>query len=259
MGHKVSVVRGVKSDHFYEQKNGINEIWVGDVEVISRLPFGDSDQEQASWPAGGIPKIPWHHFIIPFQKRSDEGNMSSQHTLSSETHQTSPCTCMSRLPTTGYLGLYANMDSRYAYFIGMILLIGAYELNSLYWSAIFDHVRVRSIILARLPESDTDPAARKRALRALLRITLLRCGLRLSLSIFFAVMGLPALAAGVNQEYAAVDVLIFTLLGCFMAVILAVWGPICVTFTLCQPKWLKRALSRMIKLWNTVKGQREGI
>lgn len=241
MGHKVSVVRGVKSDHFYEQKNGINEIWVGDVEVISRLPFGGSDQEQASWPAGGVPKIPWHHFIIPFQKRSDEGNMSSQHTLSNETHQTSPCTCMSRLPTTGYLGLYANMGSYYAYFFGTTLLIVAYELNRLYWNTIFDYFLVRSIILAQASQYDTDRAATKRVLRALFRKTLLRCALRLSLSIFFAVMGLPALAAGVNHEHAAGYVLAFTVLGCFVALVLAVGGPICMAFIHFLSKCIKNS------------------
>lgn len=68
MGHKVSVVNGVKSGNFYEQGNAINEIWVGDFELISRLPFGDSDIGQAGWPPGNWPKIPWHQFIIPLKR-----------------------------------------------------------------------------------------------------------------------------------------------------------------------------------------------
>jgi hypothetical protein len=68
MGHNVSVVKGVKSGNFYEQGNAINEIWVGDVELISRLPFGDSDIGQAGWPPGNWPKIPWHQFIIPLRR-----------------------------------------------------------------------------------------------------------------------------------------------------------------------------------------------
>ncbi|KAJ5121932.1 hypothetical protein N7448_003065 [Penicillium atrosanguineum] len=68
MGHKFSVVGGVKSENFYQQGNAINEIWLGDVEIISRLPFGDSDLEQSGWPAGGWPKIPWHQFIIPLKR-----------------------------------------------------------------------------------------------------------------------------------------------------------------------------------------------
>jgi hypothetical protein len=68
MGSKFSVVSGVKSENFYEQGNAINEIWFGDVELLSRLPFGDSDLEQSGWPAGGWPKIPWHQFIIPLKR-----------------------------------------------------------------------------------------------------------------------------------------------------------------------------------------------
>lgn len=71
MGHNVSVVKGVKSGNFYEQGNAINEIWVGDVELISRLPFGDSDIGQAGWPPGNWPKIPWHQFIIPLRRDLD--------------------------------------------------------------------------------------------------------------------------------------------------------------------------------------------
>lgn len=68
MGHKFSVVQGVKSENFYEPGNAINEIWVGDFEIISRLPFGDSDIGQAGWPPGNWPKIPWHQFIIPLKR-----------------------------------------------------------------------------------------------------------------------------------------------------------------------------------------------
>ncbi|PYH93905.1 hypothetical protein BO71DRAFT_244496 [Aspergillus ellipticus CBS 707.79] len=68
MGQKVSAIHGVKSEDFYKQGNAINEIWVGDVELISRLPFADSDMAQASWPKGQFPKIPWHNFIIPLKR-----------------------------------------------------------------------------------------------------------------------------------------------------------------------------------------------
>lgn len=69
MGHKVSVVHGVKSEDYYKSGNAINEIWLGRVELISRLPFGDSDLGQAGWSSGSFPKIPWHNFIIPLKKR----------------------------------------------------------------------------------------------------------------------------------------------------------------------------------------------
>lgn len=80
MGHKISTVQGVKSDDYYKPGNAINEIWFGDVEIISRLPFGDSDLAQSAWPVGGWPKIPWHNFLIPW-KRSiayPEGGSSSE-------------------------------------------------------------------------------------------------------------------------------------------------------------------------------------
>lgn len=68
MGHKVSSIAGVRSDRYYEPGNAINEVWVGDVEVISRLPFGDSEMGQAAWPEGGWPKIPWRNFVIPMKR-----------------------------------------------------------------------------------------------------------------------------------------------------------------------------------------------
>ncbi|KAL4963815.1 uncharacterized protein BDV14DRAFT_201542 [Aspergillus stella-maris] len=68
MGHKLSAVTGVRSENFTEPGNAINEIWIGNTEIISRLPFGDNDLEQAGWPAGRMPKIPWHNFIIPLKR-----------------------------------------------------------------------------------------------------------------------------------------------------------------------------------------------
>lgn len=241
MGHKVSVVRGVKSDHFYEQKNGINEIWVGDVEVISRLPFGGSDQEQAGWPVGGVPKIPWHHFIIPFQKRTDEGNMSSQQTLGAETHQTCTCPPRIRLSMTGYFGLYTKMDPAYAFLNGGFMIILAYGLNKQYWDIIWHHRRARKKILAQASQSGTDAAATKRELRLHFRSTILRAGVVLFLSIFFAIMGLPAFAAGVNHENAAAYVLVFGFLQCFLELIIAVAAPIWMPFIPCQPKPVERS------------------
>ncbi|OJD26421.1 hypothetical protein ACJ73_02194 [Blastomyces percursus] len=67
MGNKVSAVTGVRSPSFFEPGNAVNEIWVGDLEVVSRLPFGDSDMAQAGWPKNDYPKIPWRPFIIPLR------------------------------------------------------------------------------------------------------------------------------------------------------------------------------------------------
>lgn len=222
MGNKVSVVRGVKSDHFYEQKNGINEIWVGDVEVISRLPFGDSDQEQASWPKGGIPKIPWHHFIIPFQKRSDEGNMSSQQTLGAETHQTCTYGPRLRLPTTGHFGLYTDIDPAFAFVIGACLTKLSFSLSNHYHNTIRHYFDERSDILTRASRSGTDTAATKRELQRLCRNTLFLAGVKLFLSIFLGILGLPALAVGVNNRNAAAYVFIFGFLGHVLEIVVAV-------------------------------------
>ncbi|KAL4941526.1 hypothetical protein BDV06DRAFT_179632 [Aspergillus oleicola] len=68
MGHKLSAVNGVRSENYTEPGNAINEIWIGNTEIISRLPFGDNDMEQAGWPTNGMPKIPWHNFIIPMKR-----------------------------------------------------------------------------------------------------------------------------------------------------------------------------------------------
>lgn len=84
MGNKVSVIRGVKSNDYYKPGNAINEIWLGHLELISRLPFGDSDLGQSAWPTGGWPKIPWHNFIIPLKRRGldqpdDDGYRNHHH------------------------------------------------------------------------------------------------------------------------------------------------------------------------------------
>ncbi|KAJ5275056.1 hypothetical protein N7505_003601 [Penicillium chrysogenum] len=117
MGNKVSAVHGVKSDHFYDQGNAVNEIWFGDVEIISRLPFGDSDLEQAGWPPGDFPKIPWHHFIIPMHKRDEVSNMTA-----CVPSWPNDCTCQDWLPKHGYLGMYTGIPPSSAYIIGYLFL-----------------------------------------------------------------------------------------------------------------------------------------
>ncbi|KAJ5183347.1 hypothetical protein N7492_000963 [Penicillium capsulatum] len=76
MGQNVSAIHGVKSDNFYQQGNAINEIWIGDLELIARLPFGDSDLGQAGWPPKNWPKIPWHQFVIPLKRDMTSFNAS---------------------------------------------------------------------------------------------------------------------------------------------------------------------------------------
>ncbi|EEP81718.1 predicted protein [Uncinocarpus reesii 1704] len=74
MGNKISAVNGVRSPNFFEPGNAVNEVWIGKLEIISRLPFGDSDMAQAGWPKGDYPKIPWRPFIIPL--RASFGKMA---------------------------------------------------------------------------------------------------------------------------------------------------------------------------------------
>lgn len=67
MGNRISAAHGVRSPNLFSPGNAVNEIWFDNVEVISRLPFGDSDMGQAAWPKNDYPKIPWHPFIIPLR------------------------------------------------------------------------------------------------------------------------------------------------------------------------------------------------
>ncbi|KAJ6102048.1 hypothetical protein N7486_004475 [Penicillium sp. IBT 16267x] len=129
MGHNISSINGVKSENFYEQGNGINEIWVDDLEVISRLPFGDSDLGQAGWPAGNWPKIPWHQFIIPLKRDitsvSDINSINNTLTMT----ETNTCPCLKTYPEVGYFGMYKSWNPSAAGLFGsLITALGIYML-----------------------------------------------------------------------------------------------------------------------------------
>ncbi|KAI9371518.1 hypothetical protein BJX61DRAFT_543591 [Aspergillus egyptiacus] len=96
MGQKVTAVTGVRSENFTQPGNAINEIWAGNTEIISRLPFGDSDMAQAGWPENGMPKIPWHNFIIPM-KRSLDTTTSNFTTVDNTTMQSADSLARRRL------------------------------------------------------------------------------------------------------------------------------------------------------------------
>lgn len=119
MGHNVSVVNGVRSENFYEQRNAIHEIWVDDAELISRLPFGDSDLGQSNW-VGKWPKIPWHQFIIPLKR-----DISSNITM--DTNITAPA-----LDAAG-LGNH----SQYIRFNAYARLLDRLEQDSAFWYYLF--------------------------------------------------------------------------------------------------------------------------
>ena len=118
MGQKISAVHGVKSGDFYKQGNAINEIWVGDVELISRLPFGDSDLGQAGWPRGSWPKIPWHQFIIPLKREVTPDTMTAVGTISN----IGPSSCPYDLPRTGYFAMYNSWPDWLSLLFGMLML-----------------------------------------------------------------------------------------------------------------------------------------
>ncbi|KAJ6000565.1 hypothetical protein N7481_000974 [Penicillium waksmanii] len=107
MGHNVSSVHGVKSSDIYAPGNAVNEIWVDNVELISRLPFGDSDLGQAGWPPDDWPKIPWHQFIIPLKRNL---GALQNHTTAMETNVV--VTCAINMVTKEVVNCTTTIDTR---------------------------------------------------------------------------------------------------------------------------------------------------
>lgn len=194
MGSKVSVVHGVKSDHFYEQGNGINEIWAGDVEIISRLPFGDSDQEQSGWLAGGVPKIPWHQFIIPLRKR-DDGNMTMQDIVGRAT--SSKRLIEEWIPTSGYLGMYTYIPPAVAGVLGAIMLGAA---GGIFWLQVSTlcNTPSRKKLFSQPVLPGSDAAVARRLIRSRYLTSMWKRLTWLSLSSVLVSLGLPASAASVR-------------------------------------------------------------
>ena len=225
MGNKISVVRGVKSDHFYDQGNAINEIWVGDVEVVSRLPFGDSDQEQAGWPPGGVPKIPWHQFIIPLHKREEVGNMSvADKSFITSCHR---CTCDGWLPRNGYLGMYTGIDPLAADFTAMLLffLAGVLIVNYLFMlGRAYYRWEIALLVSKQLSDRGENGTEIKHQSWYRFRISLVLPGISLALSTLLVILALPALAAATQDQNAASFVLLrgsITSVGLFLGITLA--------------------------------------
>jgi hypothetical protein len=200
MGNKVSAVHGVKSDHFYDQGNAVNEIWVGDVEVVSRLPFGDSDLEQAGWPPGGFPKIPWHHFIIPMHKRDEASNMTAS------VPSWADATCPDPLPEHGYLGMYTGISSSAAYFIGTSFLVLALLMYRCFLNMV-SNAFLAWQYLRGASHLYPDPAAIRRTAKHNLWTDLGKAFTVVALSILCLVLGAPALAAAARTMNAASFVL----------------------------------------------------
>lgn len=241
MGNKVSAVHGVKSDHFYDQGNAVNEIWVGDVEVISRLPFGDSDLEQAGWPPGDFPKIPWHHFIIPMHKRDETGNMTAN--PSSWEMNSTCCTCQDWLPKHGYLGMYTRIDPDAAYLIGGLFLLLAIGLYMYFMtgviSAFYDWQYLRDA--SRLYP---DPGAIRRIAKHNLLVHLGEAYIVAALSILCLMLGVPAVAAGIRTMNAATFVVTNGLAGGVVAIICLVGIPLVFLWLTKKPRPVKNIASR---------------
>ncbi|KAM5429396.1 hypothetical protein McanMca71_004266 [Microsporum canis] len=120
MGNKISAVSGVKSPNFYEPGNAVNEIWVGNLEIISRLPFGDSDMAQAGWPKNDYPKFPWRPFVIPLFAMFSNGVAAAE----TATQATRPSN-MSRRSTPANIsvdiGAHCFLVAMIIYAVAMIL------------------------------------------------------------------------------------------------------------------------------------------
>ncbi|KAK2736845.1 hypothetical protein FQN57_000525 [Myotisia sp. PD_48] len=137
MGNKISAVNGVKSPNFFEQGNAVNEIWVGDLEIISRLPFGDSDMAQAGWPKGDYPKIPWRPFIIPLRadfQAGDSMNSTTTHLRQTRDIQHNPGCTLEQVASIELL---------------LLLLIPAFILV---WIAIVISIDLRSCLTSQLSD-----------------------------------------------------------------------------------------------------------
>ncbi|KAJ6156783.1 hypothetical protein N7497_005668 [Penicillium chrysogenum] len=229
MGNKVSAVHGVKSDHFYDQGNAVNEIWFGDVEIISRLPFGDSDLEQAGWPPGDFPKIPWHHFIIPMHKRDEVSNMTA-----CVPSWPNDCTCQDWLPKHGYLGMYTGIPPSSAYIIGYLFLA---FVPGTYWGFILMVRRAFADWRDLRGESHLypDPVATRRMAKHQLFRRLGEAFTSVTLSILCLVLGVPALAAGTRQMGAATFVLSSALAVGFVAIGGVVVIPLILLWTTRKP------------------------
>ncbi|KAJ5503500.1 hypothetical protein N7463_006374 [Penicillium fimorum] len=236
MGNKVSAVNGVKSEHFYDQGNAVNEIWVGDVEIISRLPFGDSDLEQAGWPAGDFPKIPWHHFIIPMQKRDEATNMTAKHT-SFDMYGTY-CTCQDWLPKHGYLGMYTSASANVAYLLGLLFLTVS---TVLYISFLYRLVTAFRTWqdLREASHLLPDPDEVRRMGNRHLWIRLGNAFIVFTLCVFCLVMGVPALAAGTKRIDAASFVLANGFGGGLAILISGVAAPLVLLWYLRRPRPVK--------------------
>lgn len=102
MGNKVSSISGVRSNQLYKPGNGVNQIWVGDFEIVSRLPFGASDMSQASLSGKKYPSIPWRPFLIPLSASNQTTKRDLQSTTGAAATTSTTSSSTYPYPPTSY-------------------------------------------------------------------------------------------------------------------------------------------------------------
>ncbi|KAJ6144320.1 hypothetical protein N7470_008215 [Penicillium chermesinum] len=112
MGHNVSVINGVRSENFYEQRNGIHEIWTW----ANRAGLGSGR------------RIPWHQFIIPL-KRDITSNITMNPNITMDKDITTFCRDVigmnpSEIPNTRYWHMFDGVSENSAQIIGFFLQLG---------------------------------------------------------------------------------------------------------------------------------------
>ncbi|KAK2861479.1 hypothetical protein FQN49_004155 [Arthroderma sp. PD_2] len=145
MGNKVSAVNGVKSPNFYEPGNAVNEVWVGGLEVISRLPFGDSDMAQAGWPKNDYPKFPWRPFVIPLFAMFTEA-AGADATASDISRRSIPQEVTDKFSASEFLGDF--------FWYEVIMVLSICMEGIIYWLSTF-RSKKRSTPTGRLNKSTT--------------------------------------------------------------------------------------------------------
>ncbi|KAJ5543416.1 hypothetical protein N7535_005843 [Penicillium sp. DV-2018c] len=240
MGNKVSAVRGVKSDHFYNQGNAINEIWVGDVEIISRLPFGDSDLEQAGWPIGGFPKIPWRHFIIPMHKRDEVTNMTTEHTAGDRNitiNWTISAGC-DTMPKDGLFEWFTRIFPPVTHILGSIVLDIAIVMFTFFALMTVKHF-AHWVVLRKMSVRRPDPARFQRQIWRDLSDDLGRGYLGMGVCCCLFLLGLPPVAVAWRGVEAPVFIFTYGLTaGAVILVIVCVVQPL--AFLLIGRRVIKR-------------------
>lgn len=250
MGHKFSAVHGVKSEDFYQPNNAINEIWVGDLEVVSRLPFGDSDLGQAGWPPGDYPKIPWHQFIIPLKRRETVDtmpqpkyifNQSQCDALQLELESMTTCAFHSRYQITStsrYLAMYKDLSPGAAAVLGSLMMSGFFALCVLWPMLVWNHIDTSTLYMPKQVQDDQRDEFNRLA-ESWLRVWVRRIVTYFLIGVVLFILGMPAAMQGAIG-YDGPKLVYWTALG------LIIGAPILATgYIIASVVRVKRTLNRL--------------